>query len=71
MSNNLYIAGVDNEALAAAASILGTKSKKDTVNAVLQDYVQRHNRLKALDRLVDMGARGDFDDLLDKVNYRR
>ncbi|MBT2472240.1 type II toxin-antitoxin system VapB family antitoxin [Streptomyces sp. ISL-66] len=71
MSNNLYIAGVDNEALAAAASILGTKSKKDTVNAVLQDYVRRHNRLQALDRLVEMGKRGDFDDLLDKGNYRR
>lgn len=71
MSNNLYIAGVDNEALAAAASILGTKSKKDTVNAVLQDYVRRHHRLQALDRLVEMGERGDFDDLLDKADYRR
>lgn len=71
MANNLYIEGVDNEALAAAASILGTKSKKDTVNAVLQDYVRRHNRLQALDRLVEMGGRGDFDDLLDKANYRR
>ncbi|GLV81639.1 hypothetical protein Slala03_13280 [Streptomyces lavendulae subsp. lavendulae] len=68
--SNLYM-DVDDEALAEAAAILGTKSKKDTVNAALQEVARRHKRLAALDRLVDMGARGDFDVLLDKGEYRR
>ena len=68
--SNLYVE-VDDEALAEAASILGTKSKKDTVNAALQEVARRHKRLKALERLVEMGRGGDFDVLLDKANYRR
>ncbi|WSK70722.1 DUF2191 domain-containing protein [Streptomyces sp. NBC_01276] len=54
-----------------AAAILGTRSKKDAVNAALQEVARRHKRLAALDRLADMGARGDFDVLLDKGAYRR
>lgn len=68
--SNLYVE-VDDEALSEAASILGTKSKKDTVNAALLEVAKRRRRLKALEELAAMGGRGDFDVLLDKGNYRR
>ncbi|EFL15216.1 MULTISPECIES: type II toxin-antitoxin system VapB family antitoxin [Streptomyces] len=68
--SNLYME-VDDEALAEAAAILGTKSKKDTVNAALHEVARRRKRLEALERLVEMGERGDFDVLLDKADYRR
>ncbi|GLX18430.1 MULTISPECIES: type II toxin-antitoxin system VapB family antitoxin [Streptomyces] len=68
--SNLYME-VDDEALAEAAAILGTKSKKDTVNAALHEVARRRKRLEALERLVEMGERGDFDVLLDQADYRR
>ncbi|MFE0454936.1 type II toxin-antitoxin system VapB family antitoxin [Streptomyces sp. NPDC058914] len=68
--SNLYVE-VDDEALSEAAEILGTKTKKDTVNAALLEVAKRRRRLKALDELAAMGERGDFDVLLDKENYRR
>ncbi|OKK07745.1 hypothetical protein AMK26_01270 [Streptomyces sp. CB03234] len=68
--SNLYVE-VDDDALAEAASILGTTTKKDTVNAALLEVAKRRRRLKALEELAAMGERGDFDVLLDKENYRR
>ncbi|GAA3371784.1 hypothetical protein GCM10020367_23870 [Streptomyces sannanensis] len=68
--SNLYVE-VDDEALSEAASILGTKTKKDTVNAALLEVAKRRKRLKALEELAAMGERGDFDILLDKSGYRR
>ncbi len=68
--SNLYVE-VDDDALDEAASILGTKSKKDTVNAALLEVAKRRRRLKALDELAAMGERGDFEVLMDKANYRR
>ncbi|MFI9118875.1 MULTISPECIES: type II toxin-antitoxin system VapB family antitoxin [Streptomyces] len=68
--SNLYVE-VDDEALAEAAEILGTKTKKDTVNAALLEVAQRHKRLRALEQLTAMAERGDFDILMDKRNYRR
>lgn len=62
---------VDDEALAEAQSVLGTSTKKETVNAALVEVSKRLRRLQALDKLVAMGERGDFDPLLDKATYRR
>jgi Arc/MetJ family transcription regulator len=62
---------VDDEALAEAASILGTKTKKDTVNTALLEVARQHSRALALAELREMGTRGDFDFLLEKKNYRR
>jgi Arc/MetJ family transcription regulator len=62
---------LDETALAEAAELLGTTSKKDTVNTALREVSQRLKRLKALDRLAEMGQRGEFDELLDKRAYRR
>jgi Arc/MetJ family transcription regulator len=39
---------IDQEALAIAAEVLGTKTKKDTVNAALREVGQRLLRLRAL-----------------------
>jgi Arc/MetJ family transcription regulator len=63
---------IDQEALAVAAEVLGTTTKKDTVNAALREVGQRLVRLRALARLGEMADRGDFDGFLDgKAAYRR
>jgi Arc/MetJ family transcription regulator len=61
---------VDDEALAEAQQLLGTATKKDTVNAALVEVAQRIKRAKSLAELAGMAERGDFDDLLDKSRYR-
>jgi Arc/MetJ family transcription regulator len=61
---------VDDAALAEAADLLGTKTKKDTVNTALRETAARLRRAKALARLVELGESGAFDDLLDKTSYR-
>jgi len=61
---------VDEEALAEASALLGTKTKKDTVNTALREAAQRLRRAHALSALAERGEAGDFDQLLDKVNYR-
>jgi Arc/MetJ family transcription regulator len=63
---------IDEEALTTAAEVLGTKTKKDTVNAALREVGQRLVRLRALARLGEMADSGDFDEFLDsKTTYRR
>ena len=63
---------IDQEALAIAAEVLGTKTKKDTVNAALREVGQRLVRLRALSQLGEMADRGDFDEYLgDKTAYRK
>ncbi len=63
---------IDEEALTIAAEVLGTKTKKDTVNAALREVGQRLVRLRALARLGEMADRGDFDEFLgNKASYRR
>lgn len=63
---------IDQEALETAAEVLGTKTKKDTVNAALKEVGQRLTRLRALATLGEMADRGDFDEFLgDKSAYRR
>ncbi|SNT62364.1 antitoxin of type II TA system, VapB [Asanoa hainanensis] len=61
---------VDDEALAEASALLGTKTKKDTVNTALRETANQLRRAKALARLAELGEAGAFDDLLDKSAYR-
>lgn len=61
---------VDDDALAEASQLLGTKTKKDTVNVALRETVLRLRRAKALAGLAERGEAGDFDALLDKSAYR-
>jgi Arc/MetJ family transcription regulator len=63
---------IDEDALATAAEVLGTRTKKDTVNAALREVGQRLERLRALAELGAMADRGDFDEFLGaKAAYRR
>lgn len=63
---------IDDEALALAAEVLGTKTKKDTVNAALREVGQRLERLRALEELRAMADEDDFADFLgNKSAYRR
>jgi len=50
---------IDQEALALAIEVLGTKTKKDTVNAALREVGQRLDRLRALARLREMADQGE------------
>jgi Arc/MetJ family transcription regulator len=63
---------IDEEALAMAALVLGTKTKSDTVNAALREVGLRLTRLTAVTRLGEMADQGDFDEFLgNKQAYRR
>ena len=61
---------VDDDALAEASTLLGTATKKETINTALRETVQRLRRAHALARLSEMGEAGAFDELLDKAAYR-
>jgi len=61
---------IDDEALAEASELLGTKTKKDTVNSALRATAQQLRRGRALARLAELGEAGAFDELLDKATYR-
>jgi Arc/MetJ family transcription regulator len=63
---------IDEDALTNAAEVLGTKTKKDTVNAALREVGRRQVRLRALARLGEMADRGDFDEFIgNKAAYRK
>lgn len=62
---------IDDEALAAAAAALGTRTKKDTVNAALREVSARQQRLRALAALGEMADRGDFAEFVDDVHRYR
>lgn len=53
---------IDDAVLAAAMRLMGTTTKKDTVNGALREYVQRLERLRAAEDLAERGARGEFDE---------
>jgi Arc/MetJ family transcription regulator len=57
---------IDQDALAVAAEVLGTKTKQETVNAALREVGQRFVRLHALAALGEMADQGDFDEFLGK-----
>ncbi|GAA1413799.1 hypothetical protein GCM10009662_58980 [Catellatospora coxensis] len=52
---------LDDELLAEAARLLGTETKKDTVNAALREVAARLRRIDALRELQAMTARGEID----------
>ncbi|GAA1619138.1 type II toxin-antitoxin system VapB family antitoxin [Catellatospora bangladeshensis] len=61
---------IDEELLADAAEVFGTKTKKDTVNTALRESAASLRRARALEELRQMADTGYFDELLDKKNYR-
>ncbi|MBT2391748.1 type II toxin-antitoxin system VapB family antitoxin [Streptomyces sp. ISL-1] len=52
---------LDDEALAEAMRLMGTSTKKETVNAALRDYVARIKRLEAAEKLAGRGEGGEFE----------
>ena len=64
---------LDDEMLADVARALGTRTKKDTVNAALREVLENRRRALALTKLRETTAGGAFDLALlaDKANYRR
>ena len=64
---------LDDELVASVARELGTRTKKDTVNAALREVLSNRRRGLALTRLRDAAADGAIDLALlqDKENYRR
>lgn len=50
---------IDDELLADAARILGTTTKKDTVNTALREVTERLRRLEALLESQEMVDRGE------------
>lgn len=52
---------LDEDALAAAAEVLGTTTKKDTVNTALREIARLHARMRAFENWRDIGS----PDLLD------
>lgn len=64
---------IDDDMLADVAQALGTRTKKDTVNAALREVLTSRRRALALTKLREATADGAFDLALleDKKNYRR
>jgi Arc/MetJ family transcription regulator len=62
---------VDDAALAEAAKLLGTTTKKDTVNVALRETAERVRRARALGRLAEIAETGALDELItDDVGAR-
>ncbi|THV38495.1 type II toxin-antitoxin system VapB family antitoxin [Glycomyces buryatensis] len=52
---------INDEVLAEVMNLMGTKTKKETVNRALEEYAARTKRLQAFRRLAERAERGDFD----------
>ena len=52
---------IDDDTLAEAMRLMGSATKKETVNTALREYSERIRRLEALDKLAARAARGEFD----------
>ncbi|MEO3889197.1 type II toxin-antitoxin system VapB family antitoxin [Nonomuraea sp. B5E05] len=53
---------VDDDALKEAMRMMGTTTKKETVNVALREYVARVKRIEALEKLAARAERGEFDE---------
>lgn len=53
---------IDDDALNEAMQLMGTTTKKETVNTALREYSDRVRRLEALEKLAARAARGEFDE---------
>ncbi len=58
MATNLAI---DDKLLAEALSISGLKTKKDTVNSALKEFINRRKQLEILDLFGKLDPDADYD----------
>ncbi|MEV1169890.1 type II toxin-antitoxin system VapB family antitoxin [Nonomuraea sp. NPDC049784] len=54
---------IDDDALKEAMRMMGTTTKKETVNLALREYVARVKRIEALEKLAARAQRGEFDEV--------
>jgi len=52
---------IDDEALSEATRLMGTTTKKETVNTALREYIERVKRVEAAEKLAARAGRGEFD----------
>jgi len=52
---------LDEDALAEAMRLSGTKTKKDTVNLALREYAATHRRIAALEHYAALAEGWDFE----------
>jgi Arc/MetJ family transcription regulator len=52
---------IDDDSLREAMRMMGTTTKKETVNTALREYVARVRRIEALEKLAARAERGEFD----------
>ena len=62
---------IDDEYLAAAQQVLGTTTKKDTVNAALREVTALAARRRDLDRLTSRGLPDPDDEDVMRAAWRR
>ena len=56
---------IDDDVLAEVAEVLGTTTKKDTVDAALRKILADRRRADALDGMIQAARNGDFAEMLD------
>jgi Arc/MetJ family transcription regulator len=56
---------IDDQVLAEVAELLGTATKKDTVDAALRKVLTDQRRAESLDWLIRHSREGDFEEILD------
>ncbi len=63
---------LDDDLVAEVAKVLGTSTKKETVNTAMRHVLETRRRAMALTRLRALVADGavDTEFLMDKKNYR-
>lgn len=52
---------LDDDALAEAMRLSGAKTKKDTVNCALREYIARHRRVDELARYASHAKKWDYE----------
>jgi Arc/MetJ family transcription regulator len=52
---------IDDTILAEAMRLMGTTTKKDTINNALADYVNRLKRLEAMEKMARRAEAGQFE----------
>ncbi|WP_329566641.1 type II toxin-antitoxin system VapB family antitoxin [Kitasatospora sp. NBC_01266] len=62
---------LDPDILAEAMRLLGTTTKKETVNTALREVVERLKRLEALEKMTTRAARGEFDPAIRAYETRK
>ncbi|MGQ4598756.1 type II toxin-antitoxin system VapB family antitoxin [Nocardia sp. R6R-6] len=55
---------IDDAALAKVGDLLGTTTKKDTVNAALHQVIAIYRRSAALERMMSRSQAGAYDDIV-------